>query len=104
MKKVLTGLFCLLTVNSFAGGSASSEYILKLLSVETQKTLLKTFDLADQGECLRMGRHTGRGGERVLPCSIEGTMKGTDITYTIELDSEGIDIKGYIYSIIRTNI
>ena len=99
MKKLLLLIALMLSSQSFAGGSASSEYILGLLTLETQMTLKTTFDLDDQGSCLRMGRHTETPGLRILPCTIEGKMIGTDIYYIIELDTDENSDKGVIYSI-----
>ena len=88
----------LMTTATFAGGDADQSYILGMVNKDVKLFLTQNFDLDNWGNCVRAGRHTGLGGMRLLPCSIEGKLKPSQTNYLIELDGSG-----EIESITKTN-
>lgn len=91
MKKLLLGLILSIMTSSFAGGSASLDYILGLTTPKLASTLNAEFDLDEVGYCVRVGRHFPDGGERILPCEITGRHYQDHRVYVIKINGDGDD-------------
>lgn len=82
-------LFLTVASSAFANGSIATSEVLKMGKKATTSFLVKNFLLDEVSSCVRMGRQTGLGGQRVLPCTVTGRMRLTGSVYEIEIGPLG---------------